>query len=254
MSQRPSYRDRRRDRRKSKYSPTPSNASRRRPVWPVAIVAIALLGAAALGIFVLNPTLAGPGASSTATATPSSAAAVSGSSSSPAAPAGSSASPTLGTAWPADPPGLTTRLAAAGLPALSAEGTALHIHQHLDIYVNGSPVAVPAGIGIDEAAGSISPIHTHDDTGVIHVESPTVQTFTLGQFFDVWGVRLSATCLGGYCAAGDQQLSVYVNGTKVTGDPRAVTLESHQEILVAFGTAAQLPSPIPSSFDFPAGL
>src|SRR6185369_5291791 len=93
--------------------------------------------------------------------------------------------------WSANVRLLRRRLTAIGLPALDAEGTALHIHQHLDIYVNGRRVPLPAGIGIDELDGFISPLHTHDTSGVIHVESPKVETFTLGQFFAVWGVRLT---------------------------------------------------------------
>jgi len=44
--------------------------------------------------------------------------------------------------WPANTEDLTARLAAIGLPALAAEGTALHIHQHLDLYVNGTKQVV----------------------------------------------------------------------------------------------------------------
>jgi hypothetical protein len=156
--------------------------------------------------------------------------------------------------WAANTADLAARLRAIGLPPLSAtEGTAVHIHQHLDIDVDGRPVAVPALIGIDPAVG-FAPLHVHDTSGVIHVESPTVRSYTLGQFFAVWGVRFTRTCLGGYCATGDRRLRVYVNGTPVHGDPTTLTLEPHQEILVAFGTAAQLPSPIPSSYQFPPGL
>jgi hypothetical protein len=91
------------------------------------------------------------------------------------------------------------------------EGTAVHIHQHLELYVDGRKVPVPAGIGINPAVG-FAPLHTHDASGVIDVESPTVRTYTLGQFFAVWGVRFTPSCLGGYCAAGDRRLRVYVNG------------------------------------------
>jgi hypothetical protein len=109
--------------------------------------------------------------------------------------------------------GLAARLRAIGLPPLRpAEGTAVHIHQHLDLYVDGAKAPVPAGIGIDPAVG-FAPLHTHDASGVIHVESPTVR-----------------------------------------GDPTALTLASHQEIVVAFGTATQLPSPVPSDYRFPPGL
>jgi len=155
--------------------------------------------------------------------------------------------------WGANTADLAARLRAIGLPPLSAgEGTAVHIHQHLDIYVDGRPVPVPALVGIDPAVG-FAPLHVHDTSGVIHVESPTVRGYTLGQFFAVWGVRLTSSCLGGYCASGDRRLRVYVDGTPRRGDPTTLTLEPHQEIVVAFGTAAQLPSPIPSAYPFPAG-
>jgi len=155
--------------------------------------------------------------------------------------------------WDANTADLAARLRAIGLPPLSpTEGTAVHIHQHLDIYVDGRKVPVPALIGIDPAVG-FAPLHVHDTSGVIHVESPTVRSYTLGQFFAVWGVRLTPSCLGGYCAGGDRRLRVYVDGTPRLGDPTTLTLEPHQEIVVAFGTAAQLPSPIPSAYPFPAG-
>jgi hypothetical protein len=156
--------------------------------------------------------------------------------------------------WPANVGQLAARLSAIRLPALLQEGTALHIHQHLDVYVDGRHVTVPAGIGIDVGSGFISPLHTHDATGVMHVESPDVRTFTLGQFFAVWGVRLTRRCLGGYCASGPSQVRVFVDGHRFKGDPRQVALAEHQEIVVAYGTPAQLPKFIPQSYDFPAGL
>jgi hypothetical protein len=146
--------------------------------------------------------------------------------------------------WPANVARLRARLGALGLPALGREGTALHTHQHLDLYVHGRRVRVPAGIGIDAGERFISPIHTHDASGVIHVESPQVRTFILGQLFDVWGVRLTRTCLGAYCAGGRERLQVY------TGCCRS----PHAEIVVAYGTRAELPRPLPARFDFPAGL
>ncbi len=124
--------------------------------------------------------------------------------------------------WGADTTDLAARLRAIGLPPLSAaEGTAVHIHQHLDIYVDGQPIPVPALIGIDPTAG-FAPLHVHDTSGVIHLESPTVRGYTLGQFFAVWGVRLTPSCLGGYCASGDRRLRVYVDGASPppTGSPR----------------------------------
>jgi hypothetical protein len=156
--------------------------------------------------------------------------------------------------WGANVRLLRRRLTAIGLPALGVEGNALHIHQHLDVYVKGRHVALPAGIGIDQLDGFISPLHTHDTSGVIHVESPTVETFTLGQFFGVWGVRLTPRCLGGYCSNGATAVRVFAGGRRISGDPRRLPLAAHQEIVVTFGTPGQAPKPVPSSYDFALGL
>jgi hypothetical protein len=156
--------------------------------------------------------------------------------------------------WPRNAGRLAHRLALLGLPALSYEGTVLHIHQHLDVFVDGRRVIVPAGIGIDPAGRFISPLHTHDTSGVIHVESPTVRPFTLGEFFGVWGVPLCRGRLGGYVAGGKRALRVYVDGRPLTGSPGRLILEAHQEIVVAFGTSKQLPRPVPASYAFPPGL
>ncbi len=157
------------------------------------------------------------------------------------------------TPWAVELDHLKDRLDAMGLPALTAEGTVMHIHQHLDLFINGTKVDVPAGIGINEAAQFISTIHVHDGTGIIHVESPTVNDFTLGQFFDIWGVTFSKDQIGGYKAVGDAKLSVYVNGAEYTDDPRMLVLKPHQEIAISYGTSAQVPNPIPASFTFPEG-
>jgi hypothetical protein len=94
--------------------------------------------------------------------------AVSASSRSRHAPTGPTALPGLQTGpapWGANTADLAARLRAIGLPPLSAtEGTAVHIHQHLDIYVDGRPVPVPALIGIDPAVG-FAPLHVHDTSG-----------------------------------------------------------------------------------------
>jgi hypothetical protein len=156
--------------------------------------------------------------------------------------------------WPAnDEQGkLQLRLRAISLDPLTAEGQAVHIHQHLDLYVAGKKVTVPAQIGIASSGAFLSDLHTHDATGIMHVESPTVRSFSLGQFFAVWGVRLDAKCLGSLCASGDKGLRAWVNGVPVAADPTRIVLDEHQEIVLAFGTPAQDPKPVPKSYDFAA--
>lgn len=156
--------------------------------------------------------------------------------------------------WRAETAQLRARLGATGLQVLTAERQVQHTHQHLDLYVDGRPVTIPTDIGINRSAGFLSPVHTHDATGIIRVESPTVRDFTLGQFFDVWGVRFDARCVGGICDGSGRVLSVFLNGQPYTADPRTLVLAAHQEIAVAIGSQAQLPNPIPASYAFPAGL
>ena len=103
----------------------------------------------------------------------------------------------------------------------------LHFHDHLDVFVDGRKVTVPANVGINVAADYLTSIHTHDATGIIHIESPTPRTFTLGEFFDVWGVRFTASCLGGYCRSSDRALSVFVNGKRFNDDSGTLRLVPH---------------------------
>lgn len=168
-----------------------------------------------------------------------------------------SASPTTSQTLPgiltSDPPwtnnttDLGARLSAIGLPQ---SGGAMHIHAHLDILMSGTSVTVPPDIGIDQAQGIESSMHTHATDGVIHMEAASQATFTLGEFFDVWGVRFTSTCLGGSCDSSSQTLQVFVNGKPYSGDLQGLALHDHDEIFVAFGTQAQLPNPIPSTFDW----
>lgn len=142
---------------------------------------------------------------------------------------------------------------AAGLQMLTAEGTALHIHQHLSVTVDGSPVVVPAEMGIDVAQQRISPIHTHDESGIIHVESPTVQTFTLGQVFDEWQQKLAPGRVGPYRDGADgQTVTVFVDGKTYAGDPRSIPLTSHEDIDIVVAKKGSAVT-APQAFSWPAG-
>jgi len=140
---------------------------------------------------------------------------------------------------------LPDNLATLGLNQLGSEGQVLHIHEHLDVWVNGKKAALPALIGI-YANQFITEVHTHDTRGVIHVESPTKGDFTLGQLFGEWGVKLTSDCVGSFC--GD--VHWWVNGKKQTGDAAGLVLKAHQEILVVRGKA---PAKIPQKYKFAAG-
>lgn len=153
--------------------------------------------------------------------------------------------------WPA-PTDADAAVRAAGLPMLDQEGAAEHIHAHLDVRANGQPVAVPGYVGIDQTRGSISPLHTHDASGTIHIESPAKRAFTLGEFFTEWGVSLSQNNIGALHADPTHALRVFVNGKQYTGNPAAITLNAHDEIAMIYGQP-QPGEPIASQFNFQPG-
>jgi len=155
----------------------------------------------------------------------------------------------------------------AGLDLLAAENLTLHYHAHLDIVLDGRAVPVPSGLGISvtDAAGNIpgshtpgrpgiAALHTHDTSGVLHVESPTNPQFTLGQLFTEWDVGLGPGQIGSYRDQPGTRVQVYLNGRPFTANPTRLVLQPHQEIAVVISTTAATLAPAPSSYAFPAGL
>jgi hypothetical protein len=137
--------------------------------------------------------------------------------------------------WPPEFAHLDNRLAPLGLKALSQEQLVYHIHQHLDIYLNGKHLVVPQCIGILGCYKHfiyLTELHTHNPDGVIHNESETSRNYTLGQFFAEWGVFLNKQCVGAYC----QGYTWYVNGKRMTGNPQDLVLTKHLVIVIAIGT------------------
>lgn len=165
----------------------------------------------------------------------------------PSAPASLPGELTTEAPWPANAGRSAARADALGLPA---EGTTMHEHANVKIYVHGTQQTVPMDIGIDSATGMIQSMHTHDDTGTVHMESSRSRTFTLGEFFGVWGVRLTPSCMGAYCNDQQNEIRVYVDGQQQSGDPREITLDDQGVVVVTYGTEKELPDPIPSTFDF----
>jgi hypothetical protein len=146
--------------------------------------------------------------------------------------------------WPPEYQFLADRLAPLGLSTLPQEAVNTHYHSHLDIFVDGKKVTVPALIGINTGAQYITELHTHDTRGVIHIESPKDNDhFTLGQFVAEWGVFLNGKCIGAYCDG----LKWYLNGKLQSGNPQAHTLKSHDEVAIVVGKP---PAKIPSSYAF----
>ena len=133
--------------------------------------------------------------------------------------------------WPA-PTDVGVRVASAGLD-LGPMGMAEHYHPHLRIIIHGNEVQVPANIGVDPAIGAMSALHTHEADGTIHIEADKAgEVFTLGQLFIQWGMKLTATQIGGVQAKDGQKVTLTSNGTPVSDDPTKLSLEPEQTIVL----------------------
>jgi hypothetical protein len=144
---------------------------------------------------------------------------------------------------------LAQRLSALGLPSPSE--SAFDIHAMLRIYVKGKQEPVPANIGIDPQGRFLAPLHTHDASGIVHIESEKPYPFTLGEFFAVWGVKFTPSQIGSYRDGSADALRTYVNGRPVR-DPTRYVIKAHDNIVVGYGKQGSFPTK--PSVSVPNGL
>ena len=133
-----------------------------------------------------------------------------------------------------------------GISCESQEVLTYHVHAHVAILRDGLPLLVPRYIGITSSC--IYWLHTHDDSGIIHIEAPTARNFTLKQLFDIWGYPLSANGVATYDVPGGQ-LTAFRDGQQWTGDPNDIELTAHTLVVLEIGKVVP-----PPTYDFPAGL
>ena len=88
----------------------------------------------------------------------------------------------------------------------------LHIHPHLEIVVNGEKQIIPANIGVSTSC--MRPVHTHDQTGTIHIEWKRKRDFPLADFFRVWGKTFSQNQILDYQADENHEIIMTVNGQR----------------------------------------
>jgi hypothetical protein len=166
--------------------------------------------------------------------------------------------------------------------------------------VNGQEITIPDAVGFVNPFGEVDPnndpnhctdgyintecfgseiydMHTHDPSGMIHMEATgpicgnasgatgpcDMSIFTLGQFFDIWGISFNSGMNGNFgrfqgpmtvytsplqyagCAAAlcKTESTSY---TQYTGDPRAIQLFSHTVVWIVIGTPPASPSSLPN--------
>lgn len=123
-----------------------------------------------------------------------------------------------------------------GLTCSPGMSVVFHVHAHLAIINNGQWLALPENIGRPSSCDY--ELHTHDRTGIIHIEAPSVKNYTLGQFFDIWGEPLSSTNVAGLTGNVVAYISDNGEARRYMGDLRAISLISHRDITLQIGTPA----------------
>ena len=92
-------------------------------------------------------------------------------------------------------------------------GNLFHIHPELEIRIDGEAFPIEGNIGVTQTC--MTRLHTHEPGGVIHVESPEVRPFTLGDFFAVWGKTFTRDQLFEHVATDGKKIRLTVNGSEV---------------------------------------
>jgi hypothetical protein len=143
-----------------------------------------------------------------------------------------------------------------GIQCQTNEQLVTHVHTHLTIFVNGKAQVIPYGIGIPgfqavstaqgpfvQTGSCFYWLHVHANDGIIHIESPSAsESFTLGQFFNEWGIPLSKTQVGS--ATGNVTVFFTSPGKQAklyTGNPNNIPLGDHYQIQLVVGSPIVAP-------------
>jgi hypothetical protein len=125
----------------------------------------------------------------------------------------------------------------------SMEGQVQHIHQHLVILDHGKSVTIPADVGRPLLTPCLYWLHTHTPDGIIHVESPNFRSFTLGDFFAIWGQPLTRNDVAGARPRAGEHVAVWVDGHPYSDDPQAIGLTQHLDVTIEVGPPYAKPAP-----------
>jgi hypothetical protein len=129
-----------------------------------------------------------------------------------------------------------------GIKCETMEGSVLHTHQHLAIYDHGRLVGIPEDVGRPLIGQCFYWLHTHTPDGIIHVESPTFRSYTLGNFFDIWGQPLTRRDVAGARLKNGERIAVWVDGQPFGGDPRTLELTQHLDVTIEVGPPYRKPA------------
>jgi hypothetical protein len=146
------------------------------------------------------------------------------------------------------PPANVRQTAAeAGIKVLGSEGTLVHFHARVQIIDGNGQLLIPANLGIGN--GYITELHTHDESGILHIEAASAGTWRLGQFFTEWGHPISRQGIAPLTVPAGSTMHVFVNGVETNADPATIVLDDHMDIAIVVIPDGR-PIVIPSTTDW----
>lgn len=124
--------------------------------------------------------------------------------------------------------------------------SSFHIHANLSIYVDSQLVTIPPDVGNPPTGGA--DIHTHDDTGQVHIHPQAARTefVQLREFFDAWNanpatgspstVQLSDTQIFDNVVDNTNRLQMFVNGIEVAEEFEEYQIHDGDNIVLIYGS------------------
>jgi hypothetical protein len=135
-----------------------------------------------------------------------------------------------------------------------SQSSPMRLRVHLELFAHKRVLIVPAGIGVAppvERDGvyvlggrCLYPLRTREPTGVVEVAATGLR---VGDLFRIWGQPLGPRRLAGFTSS--RPLLAFVNGRRYRGDPSAIPLRRHDEIVLEIGGYV----PPHTSYLFPKG-
>ena len=110
-----------------------------------------------------------------------------------------------------------------------------HYHVNVEIIIDGDDYLIANNIGIEDSncPDGMRGIHTHDDTGKLHIETPSDMDATLGSFFNIWGKNFDEDEILGNHENSDYEVVMYVNG-KSNSEYEQYSLQNNDNIEIRY--------------------
>ena len=88
-----------------------------------------------------------------------------------------------------------------------------HTHSTLSIFIDEDEISIPQNIGIQDSVcpDGMRGIHTHDDTGRLHIETPSQIDAPVGAFFNIWGETFNSEQIFNNVANSSKEVVMLVN-------------------------------------------